>query len=669
MDRDQVAAKMDSLIEQIEYHRHRYYMENEPEITDVEYDALEAELRTLEEAYPELQREFSPSLRVGGGIADGHPTRAHRTPMLSLENSYNREDVRHYFERCEEAAGTSLEYAAELKIDGVSLSVIYENGLLVRAVTRGDGKVGEDVTLNAKTITDLPLRVPAWEAIAEVEVRGEVYMPRGHFTALNEARLEEDLKLFANPRNAAAGSLRLLDSAEVAKRGLRMFCFQVLGSWGEGFESHVGRLQALGKLGFPVNPLTTKVTDADAFEALADRWQEARMSLDYDTDGIVLKVDDPGFYDTIGYTTKFPKWATAYKFPAQQATTRIQGVEIQVGRTGVLTPVAVFEPVSLAGTTVSRATLHNFDEIEKKDIRLGDFVFIEKGGDIIPKVVKVVLERREGESEPIRPPSHCPRCGEATVREETVVAVRCVNLACPAQLERRVMHFAGRNAMDIQGLGKERVQQMVAAGLIVDLVSIYQLDEARLMTLDRVGKKWIDNLLGEIEKSREKPFSRLLFAVGIPMIGAKVAELLVETFGSYDALRQASHEQIAEIHGLGEKVAESLLEHLAAPGYRDTFEAFREMGFRLADDKKADDGPRPLNGKTIVITGSFEGMTRPEIGAMLKDLGAKVTGSVTKKTDLLLAGDKGGSKLDKARDLGVEIVDEAWLDQWRKTQS
>ena len=661
---ESVAARMDELIRKIEFHRRKYYAEGAPVISDSEYDALEKELKALEGDHPELVRPDSPSFRVGSGPIDEHVARAHRTPMLSLGNAYNREELADFLEKTGKAIDKPIEYAAELKIDGLSLSLVYENGILTRAVTRGDGRVGEDVTENARTIGELPMRVPEWDEVAEMELRGEVYMDKQTFERLNETRLDEGKALFANPRNAAAGSLRQLDSRETARRGLRMFVYQSLGSETDKIESHFGRLEAVKKLGFPTNPHNKKISDAEALFDLIEEWDQLRHTLDYDTDGVVVKVDDPSLYDDIGYTAKAPKWATAYKFAAEQATTRIHSITVQVGRTGVLTPVANFEPTQLAGTTVSRATLHNFDEIRKKDIRVGDWVFIEKGGEIIPKVIMVIEEKRTGEEEEYVPPEKCPRCGGETEKEEDQVAIRCANLACPAQLERRITHFAARGAMDIQGLGKERVQQMVAAEILTDLPSIYRLDKEKLMKLERVGDKWIANLLGEIEKSKQQPFARLLFAVGIPMVGAKVAETLVEHFPSYQALADAREDAIAAIHGIGEKVAWSIWSHLRQDSYKDAFQAFEEAGLKLAAEISEDSGDRPLEGKTLVITGSFTVGSRTELTALMKKLGANVTSSVTGKTNILVAGEKAGSKLAKAQSSGAEIVDEEWVKQW-----
>jgi len=665
-----VAARMDALIEEIEHHRVKYYRDAAPEISDFTYDMLEKELQELEAEHPDLVRPHSPSFRVGGGVADDHKAREHRRPMLSLENSYDPDDLIGYFTRTEKGAGRKdLRYTAELKIDGLSLSVVYEHGAMTAAITRGDGRVGEDVTLNAKTIRELPLMVPQWRDEPVMEVRGEVYMDDQTFADLNARREQEEKPLFANPRNAAAGSLRMMDSGEVAKRGLRLFVYQVLGPWADGIGSHFETLSALGELGFPINPNNRLIDSYEEMLALIDEWQTLREELPYDTDGIVLKVDDSSTHEAIGYTAKFPKWATAYKFAAQQGSSVIRDITIQVGRTGVLTPVANFDAVQLAGTTVTRATLHNFDEIRKKDIRIGDTVFVEKGGDIIPKVVAVITEKRTGDEITYEPPSRCPRCGEPVEQAEDQVALKCVNLACPAQLERRITHFTSRKAMDIQGLGTERVQQMVAAGLLATLQDIYRLDSERLLTLERMGEKSAAKLLDEIERSKRKPFARLLFAVGIPMIGEKVAEILVDELGGYRQLSETDEATIAAIHGMGEKLAHSLVHHLALDSYKEAFAAFGELGLQLeaTPKPKAEESAAhlPLAGKTIVITGSFETGSRTELTELLKGHGAGVTGSVSKSTDILVAGEKAGSKLAKAKQLGIEIVDEEWLAQWQ----
>ncbi len=663
-----IIAKMRQLIGEIEYHRKKYYLEDQPAISDSEYDALERELKALEEAYPHCVQPDSSSFRVGGFVADHHPSRQHRTPMLSLDNGYQESDVINFIDRVQDdlTEKEKLAFTAELKIDGLSLGLIYRQGVLTHAVTRGDGFTGEEVTANAKTIRDLPFYIPQWQDEEEVEVRGEVYLSRTQFNQLNENRLKEGVETFANPRNAASGSMRLLDSSETAARGLHLFVFQALGPWAETFESHYTLLSELKALGFPVNPHTKRFSDSSQIMEHLAFWQDRRKKLDYETDGMVLKVDNTSLYKDIGSTSKFPKWALAYKFKAEQATTLIQEITIQVGRTGTLTPVAELEPVQLAGTTVSRATLHNFEEISRKDIRLKDWVFIEKGGDIIPKVVKVIPEKRDPASVPFKAPRNCPRCGSQVEREEDQVAIRCVNLACPAQLERRIQHFASRKAMDIRGLGKEWVEQLVSKKLLTDLPSIYRLKKEDLQPLERTGEKWIDNLLKEIEKSKSKSFQHVLFGVGIPMVGAKAAELLASHFLSFDSLNKATVEDIATIHGIGEQIAVSITHHLKLDSYRQTFEAFKALGLQLQSKPEQDGKQLPLAGKTLVITGSLEKYSRIEAGSLLKELGANVTSSVSKKTDYLLAGNKAGSKLAKAKKLGIKIVNEEWLESWQK---
>lgn len=657
-----VLNRMRELIRSIEHHRRRYYLDDAPEISDQEYDALERQLLDLERAHPELVQPDSPSFRVGGGVSTGHTSVAHLRPMLSLENAYSEEEVREFVARTQKTAGQPLQYSAEFKIDGLSLSVIYEFGILTRAVTRGDGETGEEVTLNAKTIEDLPLRVEAWTSHPSMEVRGEVYFDKTNFEAINEQRLNEGLALFANPRNAASGTMRMLDAREVAKRRLRIFIYQVLGQ--QLAETHSETLRATRALGFPVNPHNQVCHDEDELVELSHAWSKLRQDLAYEVDGIVIKVNHFSQHEPLGYTSKFPKWALAFKFPAEQATTMIRAITVQVGRTGVLTPVAEFEPIALAGTTVSRATLHNFEEIQKKDIRIGDTVFVEKGGDIIPKVVSVVEAKRDGSQVPFQAPSTCPSCGEKVARDEDQVAIKCVNLACPAQIERRIIHFASRNAMDIRGLGKEWVRQLVEQGLLDGLPSIFQLKYEDLVQLDRGGERWAKNLLEEIEKSKSKPFAKVLFAIGIPMIGEKVAEQLVAGFGSMKEMRSASVEQVAEIPGLGSKIGETLVAFLALPRTAEIIAQLQDHGLNFRTDATSP-ADQPLANTTIVLTGTLSNWSRSEAAEILKSLGANVSSSVSKKTDIVLAGDNAGSKLAKAQSLGIEIVSEDWLDQWQ----
>jgi len=669
-----IVDQMRTLILEIEKHRRKYYLEENPEISDAEYDSLERKLRKLEKTYPKLIQSDSPSFRVGGAIADLHPPKSHSTPMLSLDNAYDEEEIEEFLRKAQESVQESVQepvntpmlYTAELKIDGLSLGITYRYGSLAHAITRGDGVTGEEVTANAKTIRNLPFFIPSWKDVEEVEVRGEVYLSKSRFIRLNELRLDNNQEPFANPRNAASGSLRLLDSSESAARGLNIFIYQALGPWADEIGSHKTILETLKKLCFPVNPHTFSFKHLEEIVKHLSNWQERRKTLDYETDGMVIKVDNCSLHPIIGATSKFPKWAIAYKFQAEQATTRVNSISIQVGRTGTLTPVAELEPVSLAGTTVSRATLHNFEEIVRKDIRAGDRVFIEKGGDIIPKVIKVILSQRASDSKAYVPPTSCPCCGQPVEKEHDQVAIRCVNLSCPEQIERRIRHFAARKAMDIRGLGKEWVQQLVAKGLLTDLPSIYHLKKEQLLPLERTGEKWIENLLREIEQSKTRPFEKVLFGVGIPMVGEKAAELLVNHFLSFEAMFAASEEEIASIHGIGDQMADSITHHLRLESYMSTFNAFKGLGLQLKSEKNMTDAPMPLLGKTIVITGTLANWSRVEAGAFLKSLGANVTSSISKKTNFLLAGEKAGSKLAKAMKLEVKIVDEEWLESWQK---
>jgi DNA ligase (NAD+) len=660
---NEIEARMRELIEEIRYHRMRYYGLNDPEISDGEYDRLEAELKALERDHPELVQADSPSLRVGSA-EKVQGSRPHLWPMLSLENAYSQSELAAFRLKLEQELGFSPDLCAELKIDGLSLSVVYERGRLSHALTRGDGLQGEDVTAAARTIPSLPAFVPTWSASERVEVRGEVYLDKASFLRLNAEREALGLPAFANPRNSAAGTMRLLDVGEVARRGLSIFIYQMLG---EQPESHFSSLCQLGELGFPVNPHNRLLKAGAGLPDLLHQWESLRHQLPYETDGAVIKLDSQPLRGRLGSTSKFPKWAVAFKFPAEQASTRIRQIHIQVGRTGVLTPVAEFDPVSLAGTTVSRATLHNFEELARKDIRLGDAVFVEKGGEIIPKVVKVITSRRDGREQVIEPPTHCPSCGEPVSREEGLVAIRCANLACPAQAEGRILHFCGRDAMNIQGLGREWVQTLLQLGILSDVASIYDLDAERLQGVERAGSRWVAKLLEEIGRSRSQPFAKVLFAVGLPMVGEKVAALLVARFGSLEALSLASEAELAAIPGIGEKIAEAVRTQLGEETTRALFQRLRQHGLSLAAMPRSSTSANhlPLQGRHIVLTGSLNGRTRAEAKELLCSLGAEVQDAVSSTTDLVLAGEKAGSKLAKARSRGIEIVAEDWLEQWK----
>lgn len=662
---DKVSKEMRRLVDAITYHRNRYYQDNDPEISDAEYDALEAELRQLEQDYPQHIQPDSPTWRVGSGQVEDHRVVPHAFPMLSLDNAYDDMELKRFANRLCELQGEFPPLTVELKIDGLSLSTVYERGILTRAVTRGDGLKGEDVTENARTIKDIPLRVHGFNSRERVEVRGEVYMERAVFDRLNEGRLAREDPPFANPRNAAAGSLRLLDPKLAAQRQLRFFAYQAMPPYVDEFESHHDVLDAMAREGFSVNPHRIKVHDIQALIETRDQLQALRQNLPYDIDGMVIKVDALQLHRTLGATAKHPRWALAFKFPAEQATTQVKDIHIQVGRTGVLTPVAILEPVNLAGSTVSRATLHNYDDIKKKDIRVGDWVFVEKGGDIIPKVVKVISQRRRGDEPPTKPPTQCPACDHRVESTPGQVALRCLNPGCPAQVERRILHFASRPALDIQGLGREWVQQMTSHGILTDPASIYHLSREKLRGLQRSGDKWATKLLKEIDRSRSAPFAKVLFGLGIPMVGEKTAELLVEHFPTIEALAAASKNDIAGIHGIGDTVAQNVVSTLNSPDMMQLIASLKEAGLNF--EAEASSGEKPLQGKTIVLTGSLQHWTRDQAKARLKQLGASVSSSVSRNTDLVIAGTQAGSKLAKARQLGVEIVSEDWMESWRET--
>ena len=554
--------------------------------------------------------------------------------------------------------GREPEVVSELKIDGLSVSLVYERGELVRAATRGDGTTGEDVTPNVRTIRTLPLKLPPG-APRLVEVRGEVYFPRPAFEALNRSREEEGEPLFANPRNAAAGSLRLLDSKETARRRLSAFLYAVARWEGEGEPAtQEETLAALERLGLPVNPHRARLSGLGAIEAFLAEWKERRHSLPFETDGVVLKVDSRADQQRLGATAKAPRWAVAYKFPPEEATTRVTAIVVQVGRTGVLTPVAEFEPVLLAGSTVRRATLHNYEDLSRKDVRVGDAVAVEKAGDVIPRVTRVLLERRPEGAVPFEMPSACPACGEGVVREEGMVALRCVNASCPAQVKESIRHFVRRKAMDVEGLGDERIEQLLAAGLLPGIASIYSLKGEELAPLPRWGEKSAANLLAEIERSRSAGLARLLFGLGVREVGEKTAKTLARRFGSMDALAVADEEALQAVPEIGPETAASLVRWFASPANRGLLSQLKEAGVRMTESRAKAPGEGPLAGKVLVLTGTLKGLSRDEAAAAIESAGGKVSSSVSKKTTAVVAGEEPGSKLTKARALGVPVWSE-----------
>jgi DNA ligase (NAD+) len=639
----------------IRHHERKYFVEAAPEISDYEFDQLVKELERLEEEFPELRSADSPTQRVGGAPLDGFETVAHSVLMLSLSNTYNEEEVREFDRRVREGLpGEAYHYHVELKFDGVAVSLRYENGLFVRGATRGDGSVGDDVTANLKTVRSLPLKV---EEMRTFEVRGEIYMTLSDFRALNETRIAESLELYANPRNTTAGTLKQLDPKVVAARRLRLFAYQLLSAESFGFETHSSAMETLGALGFPVSPERKICRDIDAVLGFIESWSVKRHELDYETDGMVVKVDSLKQQARLGATSKAPRWAMAFKFPAEAKTTLLESIRVQIGRTGVATPVAELEPVLIGGSTVSRATLHNLEEIRRKDIRVGDTVIVEKGGDVIPKVAAVVLERRPPDSRPWRFPKKCPVCETPLVRDEEEVAFRCVNVACRAQVEGRIEHFAARTAMDIAGLGTKLIEQLVTKGLVQDVGDLYSLTYEDLVNLERMGDLSARNLLAGIEESKARPFDRVLFAVGIRHVGSHVARVLADARGSIGTLAEATVEELIEIHDVGETVAKSVVEFFEREESRILLEKLRRAGVQLAARERG--GARPLAGKTVVLTGTLSGHTRSQAAELLRESGARVASSVSENTDYVIAGEAAGSKLDKARKLGIPVLDEA----------
>lgn len=666
MDRKKAASRIDVLRGQILHHQWRYYTLNDPEISDVEYDRMEAELRRLEEEHPELVTPDSPTQRVGGKLDGGLPEVPHPEPMLSLDNSYDLEDLEEFNARVVKLAGVGeVDYLTELKIDGLGVSLRYVDGVFVQGVTRGDGRVGEDVTANLRTILSLPLRLHDPAPRGDVLVRGEVFLPREAFRRMNEAREAEGQPLFANPRNAAAGSIRLLDPAETARRGLDIFLYTAAAWGGRRFATQQEALAAMADAGLKVNEHRQVCRGIAGVKAWCDSWSGRRAGLDYDTDGVVVKVNRLDLWETLGVTAKFPRYAISYKFPAEQVTTRVREITIQVGRTGTLTPVAELEPVLVSGSTVSRATLHNEDEVRRKDVRAGDTVFVEKGGEVIPKVVKVVQGKRPPEAKPFTMPLECPVCGTTVVREPEEVASRCPNVSCPARIRESLRHFAGRTAMRIEGLGPAVIDQLLARGLVKNLDDLYRLDRETLAGLERMGEKSAENLVAELEASRQRPAAAHLFALGVRHVGERTARQLVEAFGSLDALAAADVEALEAVPEVGPVVARSVRAFFDDPGTAAMLRRFREAGLAAYTERHEprlpgadDEGAHPLSGKKVVLTGTLTTMARAEAKERIEQFGGRVVSSVSGKTDLVVYGSDPGSKLDKARSLGVSTVDE-----------
>jgi DNA ligase (NAD+) len=662
MRSEPAAARARALRQQIHHHARRYFVDADPEISDAAYDELVRELEALEARFPELVTPDSPTQRVAGRPIDAFETVPHAVPMLSLQNTYDEQELREFDARVRRFLGdeSPVDYVVELKIDGVAVALRYEGGAFVRGVTRGDGTKGDDVTANLRTIRVLPLSLPEDRPLGSgtFEVRGEVYFPRSGFQRLNQQRSAENQRPFANPRNAAAGTLKLLDPRLVAPRPLSLFCYALLEAPAFGLASHHEVLDALERSGFPVNPHRRRARGIEEVMKSIDEWADRRWTLDYETDGLVVKVDRLDLQETLGSTSKAPRWGIAYKFATREGVTQLLAIEVQVGRTGSVTPVAILSPVEILGTTVRRATLHNADELARLDLRIGDWVAVEKGGEVIPKVTRVLAERRTGEEAPYSFPSHCPACGEPLLREPGEVVVRCVNEHCPAQRKRQILHFVARGAMEIDGLGEAKVDQIVDGGLVRDAAGLYRLAESDLVPLERMGEKSAANLIASIAQSRGRPLHRLLFALGIRHVGASVARNLARALGTLDAIEQATEEELRGVPDVGEVVAASVRRYLARPATVDLLARLRAAGVSTVEPAAPLAAHRPLEGKTFVLTGSLARMTRPQAGARIEALGGKLSGSVSRKTDYVVAGADPGSKLERARELGVTVLDE-----------
>lgn len=654
---EEARLQIEELRKQLEDHNYHYYVLDKPLISDREYDRLMERLIRLETEYPQFLTPASPSQRVGGEPLKGFATVQHYRPLLSLANAFNQGDFIDFNRRVTSVLGKSAEYVIEPKIDGLSIALTYENGVLTTGATRGDGVVGENITQNLKTIKSIPLRLR--RSLPLLVIRGEAYMPKDAFNRLNQEREERGEELFANPRNAAAGSLRQLDPRIAASRSLNAYFYEIIYLEGETVGTHWEALELLAELGLPVNREKELVSNIEDGYAYCQEWNEKRASLPYEIDGMVVKVNNLEDQNRLGATAKSPRWAIAYKFPAEQATTVLEDIIVRVGRTGVVTPTAILKPVRLAGTTVSKATLHNEDMIREKDIHIGDTVVVQKAGDIIPEVVAVLPEYRTGREVPFRLPTHCPECGSEVIRPEGEVAHRCTGgLSCPAQVREGIIHFVSRDAMDIEGLGPKVVEQLFQAGLIKDAGDLYFLKYDDLISLERMGQQSVTNLLNAINASKERSLDRLIFGLGIRHVGARAAKLLADHYGSLSAIEGAAEDELIQIPEIGPKVAASIVHFFAQPSNQGVIAKLREAGVNMTQEAEQRDGVLPLEGKQFVITGTLESYSRKEAQELIERLGGKVTSSVSKNTDYLIAGAKPGSKYDKALSLNVPVLDE-----------
>lgn len=651
-----VRKRVRELRREIARHEHLYYVENRPEITDTAFDALMDELKDWERRYPVLVTVDSPTQRVGGAPVERFETVRHEVPMLSLDNVYHLNELREWENRNRKLLpdDAKLDYVSELKIDGLSITVMYEEGVLTQAATRGNGMEGEDVTSNVKTIRSLPLKLES--RLPFLEVRGEVYMSKSAFRELNREKEQNQEPLFANPRNAAAGSIRLLDPRIAAKRKLSCYAYSVVRNRGISFSTHGEILSFLHEQGFSVNPAWQRCDSLDRVHDFIQEWSGKKESLDCETDGVVVKVNTLAVRDLLGRTAKAPRWAVAYKYPAQGKVTKVREIVVQVGRTGVLTPVALLDPVEVRGSTVKRATLHNFQDLARKDIRVGDSVQVEKGGDVIPKVTEVFMDLRPEGTAPFRLPERCPECGEAVVRLPEEAAVRCINPSCPAVVRERMIHFCSRKAMNIEGIGEKLINRLYTQGLVDGIPSLYRMDYAALASLPGWGKKSSENVKHQIERSKSLPLHRLLFALGLRYVGEKVARLLARAFPSMDRLLKAGPEDVKAVPEVGPNIAESVRLFLHSPSGRKLVQELRAEGVNMTEPEPRGE-EMPLSGMQFVITGSFDEASREELTARIERRGGRVTGAVSRNTNYVLAGKKPGSKLERARALGVRVID------------
>lgn len=664
-----IKERIEKLRDEIRYHDRLYYIENKPKISDQEYDALYKKLQKLEARHPELITSDSPTQRVAGAPIEGFAVVEHKVQMLSMDNTYSHEELRDFDERVRKNLGSEkYDYIVELKIDGVSVSLTYENGIFICGVTRGDGFKGDCVSVNLKTIKSIPLKLykPKNGNIPKfMEVRGEIYMKLKNLEKINKEKEKTGEELFANPRNAAAGSLKLLDPRIVAKRGLDIFAHGIGYFEGAPFKSQFELLEGLKELGLKVNPNYKRCADIDEVLKYCDQWQEKRKNLDYDIDGMVVKVNSFAQQKKLGATTKAPRWMIAYKFPAERVQTKLEDIKVQVGRTGTLTPVAVLKPVFVAGTTVSRATLHNEDEIRRKDIMIGDTIILEKAGEIIPQVVEVVKSKRTGKERKFVMPTKCPVCKSPTKRVPGEVAVRCENVFCPAQVKERLIHFASRSAMDIEGLGEAMVEQLVDNKLVRDYGDVYHLKFDKVRSLERMGDKSTQNLIDAIQKSKNNPLARLIYAFGIRHVGVHAADILTRTFSSIDELSKQSVEDLTKIHEVGPIMAQSIYEFFQNPTTKKVLEKLKKGGVKFEEKRRAPVSAK-FAGKTFVFTGELKGYTRTEAEEFVRNLGGNTSSSVSKNTDFVVVGENPGSKSDKAKALGVKIIDEKGFDKMVK---